>query len=198
MIVQNTGHIEPLVAEEVVDYKYNLVEETFAVSVPTSLCLTGDWLLPPLQAIYTEPDIYEQILGGSGENSLILISRSRQRPTAVKTVENEEVPKTVTLSDVLPFTSTGYTGNQEKQLSELPEKEIVADELKQQQTFPISCGHCQTSKTSLWRRSGSDVVCNACALYEKLHGVRRPAHLLNQTIRRRNRGDTSQKKRKTI
>ncbi|KAI5180785.1 hypothetical protein NEOKW01_1069 [Nematocida sp. AWRm80] len=32
------------------------------------------------------------------------------------------------------------------------------------------CGFCKTQYTSLWRRIGDLVVCNACGLYYKLHG----------------------------
>ncbi|XP_057245088.1 erythroid transcription factor-like, partial [Malurus melanocephalus] len=35
------------------------------------------------------------------------------------------------------------------------------------------CSNCQTSTTTLWRRSPrGDPVCNACGLYYKLHRVR--------------------------
>ncbi|VDD76904.1 unnamed protein product [Mesocestoides corti] len=34
------------------------------------------------------------------------------------------------------------------------------------------CSNCKTSQTSLWRRtSDGDTVCNACGLYQKMHGV---------------------------
>uniref|UniRef100_A0A0R3WUH7 GATA-type domain-containing protein n=1 Tax=Hydatigena taeniaeformis TaxID=6205 RepID=A0A0R3WUH7_HYDTA len=34
------------------------------------------------------------------------------------------------------------------------------------------CSNCKTSQTSLWRRAPEgDVVCNACGLYRKMHGV---------------------------
>lgn len=52
-----------------------------------------------------------------------------------------------------------------------------------------SCNHCGTTKTSLWRRLNGSIVCNACALYYRLHGKQRPSHLLHQDIRRRNRRD---------
>ncbi|EHY65940.1 hypothetical protein NEAUS04_2348 [Nematocida ausubeli] len=32
------------------------------------------------------------------------------------------------------------------------------------------CGFCQTRETSLWRRIGDIVVCNACGLYYRIHG----------------------------
>lgn len=57
----------------------------------------------------------------------------------------------------------------------------------------LACAHCCTSKTSLWRRLNGLLVCNACALYHRLHGKPRPKHLLNQEIRRRNRGGSYSK-----
>lgn len=39
----------------------------------------------------------------------------------------------------------------------------------------ISCTNCNTNTTPLWRRSSNgDVLCNACGLFYKLHGVIRP------------------------
>lgn len=39
----------------------------------------------------------------------------------------------------------------------------------------ISCSNCNTNTTPLWRRSSNgDVLCNACGLFYKLHGVIRP------------------------
>ena len=42
--------------------------------------------------------------------------------------------------------------------------------------FLTKCVNCSTSQTSLWRRDGEGrPVCNACGLYFKLHGKKRPA-----------------------
>eukprot|EP00193_Tetraselmis_chui_P004457 CAMPEP_0177761708 /NCGR_PEP_ID=MMETSP0491_2-20121128/5951_1 /TAXON_ID=63592 /ORGANISM="Tetraselmis chuii, Strain PLY429" /LENGTH=383 /DNA_ID=CAMNT_0019277705 /DNA_START=956 /DNA_END=2107 /DNA_ORIENTATION=+ len=40
----------------------------------------------------------------------------------------------------------------------------------------ISCAHCATSTTPLWRkdRSSGLIMCNACGIYRKTHGVNRP------------------------
>lgn len=49
------------------------------------------------------------------------------------------------------------------------------------------CAHCGTSTTSLWRKLEKQDICNACALYYKLHNKKRPENLLKTTIRRRKR-----------
>lgn len=49
------------------------------------------------------------------------------------------------------------------------------------------CHHCGTEATSLWRRIEEKLMCNACALYYKLHGFNRPLHLNTGIVKRRNR-----------
>ncbi|XP_030826123.1 erythroid transcription factor [Camarhynchus parvulus] len=50
------------------------------------------------------------------------------------------------------------------------------------------CSNCQTSTTTLWRRSPrGEPVCNACGLYYKLHRVNRPLTMRKDGIQTRNR-----------
>ena len=51
------------------------------------------------------------------------------------------------------------------------------------------CSNCGTGTTTLWRRirEGSCIVCNACGLYYKVHGVDRPVHLKKDNIQTRKR-----------
>ncbi|ESO00803.1 hypothetical protein HELRODRAFT_82644, partial [Helobdella robusta] len=51
-----------------------------------------------------------------------------------------------------------------------------------------TCSNCRTAVTTLWRRNNDgDVVCNACGLYYKLHGVRRPSVMRKDGIQTRKR-----------
>uniref|UniRef100_A0A1B0DHV9 Uncharacterized protein n=1 Tax=Phlebotomus papatasi TaxID=29031 RepID=A0A1B0DHV9_PHLPP len=62
----------------------------------------------------------------------------------------------------------------------------------------MSCTNCGTLTTTIWRRNiRGEMVCNACGLYFKLHGVNRPHTMRRDTIhtrRRRPRGDKSVRK----
>lgn len=57
----------------------------------------------------------------------------------------------------------------------------------------MSCTNCGTTTTTIWRRNiRGEMVCNACGLYFKLHGVNRPHTMRRDTIhtrRRRPKGD---------
>ena len=52
-----------------------------------------------------------------------------------------------------------------------------------------ACSNCATTTTTLWRRirDGAEIVCNACGLYYKVHGVDRPVHLKKDNIQTRKR-----------
>lgn len=47
----------------------------------------------------------------------------------------------------------------------------------------LQCTNCTTVTTSLWRRNqAGEPVCNACGLYYKLHGVKRPLTMKKDSI----------------
>lgn len=63
----------------------------------------------------------------------------------------------------------------------------------------LSCTNCGTMTTTIWRRNPlGEMVCNACGLYYKLHGVNRPVAMRRDTIhtrRRRPKGEKSPRHR---
>ncbi|XP_044589801.1 GATA-type transcription factor sreA-like isoform X2 [Cotesia glomerata] len=64
----------------------------------------------------------------------------------------------------------------------------------------MSCTNCGTMTTTIWRRNmKGEMVCNACGLYYKLHGVNRPVTMRRDTIhtrRRRPKGEKPTRHRK--
>lgn len=63
----------------------------------------------------------------------------------------------------------------------------------------IQCYNCKTFKTPLWRRDpNGDTLCNACGLFQKLHGTMRPLSLKSDVIKKRNTKKRTKKKQETL
>lgn len=63
-----------------------------------------------------------------------------------------------------------------------------------QQHKNLQCTNCQTRTTPLWRKSSSgDLLCNACGLFYKLHGVLRPLsnNINSNSATKNNSNDTN-------
>lgn len=59
----------------------------------------------------------------------------------------------------------------------------------------MTCTNCGTTTTTIWRRNiKGEMVCNACGLYFKLHGVNRPHTMRRDTIHTRRRRPKDQEK----
>lgn len=58
----------------------------------------------------------------------------------------------------------------------------------------IECFNCHTKTTPLWRRDPQgEALCNACGLFQKLHGTVRPLSLKTDVIKKRQRGQNTRK-----
>lgn len=56
------------------------------------------------------------------------------------------------------------------------------------------CQNCMTTTTPLWRRDeNGQIMCNACGLFLKLHGRKRPISLKTDVIKSRNRSNRTNK-----
>ncbi|SCU88185.1 LANO_0D01354g1_1 [Lachancea nothofagi CBS 11611] len=74
-----------------------------------------------------------------------------------------------------PLSSTSLSSYRQNSSSEVPRK------------AQVECFNCKTTKTPLWRRDGGgNTMCNACGLFQKLHGTMRPLSLKSDVIRKRN------------
>lgn len=57
----------------------------------------------------------------------------------------------------------------------------------------VCCTNCRTQTTTIWRRNvRGEMVCNACGLYFKLHGIDRPLTMRRDTIHTRRRRPKAQ------
>ncbi|KAJ3090780.1 putative electron transfer flavoprotein subunit, partial [Physocladia obscura] len=80
-------------------------------------------------------------------------------------------------------------GNEEREKEE--EAETETDKNKDDKTAGNTCINCATTETPLWRRDASgNVMCNACGLHLRLHGVMRQ-RTSQKLIRRRVRASAT-------
>lgn len=73
-------------------------------------------------------------------------------------------------------TSPSHLSIASSTVTSAPLVQLKLELLRQSSSKPLlQCTNCQTRTTPLWRRtSAGDVLCNACGLFFKLHGILRP------------------------
>ena len=86
------------------------------------------------------------------------------------------------------FGISGKSLNTSTSLSFLENISVAPEEASANLHDQKVCANCTTTNTVLWRKSDhGGVLCNACGLFFKLHGVTRPLKLKSDVIRKRNR-----------
>ncbi|CAG9584481.1 unnamed protein product [Danaus chrysippus] len=102
--------------------------------------------------------------------------------------------------------TTGWTSDQQESSENASNStSSVVSNAARGPRVELSCSNCGTHTTTIWRRDArGEMVCNACGLYYKLHGVPRPSAMRRDTIhtrRRRPRHDgkhTRNKSRRSV
>ncbi|XP_032683129.1 uncharacterized protein LOC116849761 isoform X2 [Odontomachus brunneus] len=138
-------------------------------------------------------------------------SISRKEATTTKGRRKQSYPSKAPASpDVVTAYQHEHNEEQAQDFTTWPNKiKNKMDEQKQQldqqssnvaKKVEMSCSNCGTMTTTIWRRNmKGEMVCNACGLYYKLHGINRPVTMRRDTIhtrRRRPKGEKPTRHRK--
>lgn len=99
---------------------------------------------------------------------------SQSLPTQPRPIQGPKKP----LSRNPSSTSLLSTSNNSLNKKKVPSNSINSN---------TECFNCHTQKTPLWRRDPTgNTLCNACGLFQKLHGTMRPLSLKTDVIKKRN------------
>lgn len=98
-----------------------------------------------------------------------------------------------------PMAQPQQSHTPQPQQQQSPQPNSQQQQQNNSQQKDMSCTNCGTTTTTIWRRNiRGEMVCNACGLYFKLHGVNRPHTMRRDTIhtrRRRPKGDKSTRRK---
>ncbi|XP_023166705.2 uncharacterized protein LOC111596642 isoform X2 [Drosophila hydei] len=150
----------------------DMMTQTFVFPVPSTVALTK---VPeePLPLLKDIPD--------SQSNVVKICRRKQSFPTKSDCMESPEikVSDTYLQSESAP----NVEGLKDKKSQKCSSTTSLSTSQKD-----MSCSNCGTLTTTIWRRSvRGEMVCNACGLYFKLHGVNRPHSMRRDTIHTRRR-----------
>lgn len=136
------------------------------------------------------------------EYTQFIETENKQKINLFNEKKHKKIDETFSFEEPFYFTietiAEFYKDKTHRETEEAKSEKMV-QETKIQQTFILKkqkkktllsgpiCINCGTEKTTLWRRIGDKVNCNACALYYNLHKKERPKHLYTKKIRKRNR-----------
>ncbi|SSD62149.1 uncharacterized protein SCODWIG_03911 [Saccharomycodes ludwigii] len=92
------------------------------------------------------------------------------------------------LSHSSTVNNTNTKNNIRKNINTATKKSINNNNLPSNVAKPhVQCFNCKTFKTPLWRRDPQgNTLCNACGLFQKLHGTMRPLSMKTDVIKKRN------------
>ncbi|KAH8408183.1 hypothetical protein KR222_006614 [Zaprionus bogoriensis] len=152
----------------------NMMNQTFSFTVPPNIALTK----VPEEPLPLLKDMSE------AQSSAIKICRRKQSfPTKTDSIESSEIKVTDSCVRSESVTSALAEGMKDKKGLKSNSNTVLSTSQKD-----MSCSNCGTLTTTIWRRSvRGEMVCNACGLYFKLHGVNRPHSMRRDTIHTRRR-----------
>ncbi|KAH8263641.1 hypothetical protein KR044_011820 [Drosophila immigrans] len=146
----------------------SMMTQTFVFPVPSTIALTK----VPEEPLPLLKDMSES------QSSVVKICRRKQSfPTKTDCIESPDIKVTDTYvrSEGSIKCNSSNSSSSSSALSTTSQKDM-------------SCSNCGTLTTTIWRRSvRGEMVCNACGLYFKLHGVNRPHSMRRDTIHTRRR-----------
>ncbi|KCZ80423.1 hypothetical protein H312_02191 [Anncaliia algerae PRA339] len=90
------------------------------------------------------------------------------------------------------YFSCDYFGDTFDKKYKSMEMKLVRKGTRRKNRDNIFCEHCNAKETPLWRHLGELNVCNACWLYYKAHGVKRPYDPDKKTVIRKGRAKKKQ------